>query len=38
MYVAPSIFSDLSLACPVPTHKSAEPGKAGVSALCSVGG
>ena len=38
MYVAPSIFCDFSLACPGPTHKSAEPGKAGVFALCSGGG
>lgn len=33
---APSIFSDLSLACPGPTHNSAEPGKAGVSSICSA--
>lgn len=38
MCVAPSVFSDLSLAWPGPTHKPAEPSEDGVSPMVSVEG
>lgn len=35
---SPSVFSDLSLPCPGPTQRPAEPGKNGVSPTCSIEG
>lgn len=33
---SPSVFSDLSLPCPGPTHRPTEPGKDDASPMCSV--